>query len=119
MRPLTEAEAAALLDDVATLIWRHAAVLAGTDPNRPADEILNSDAAKPASLATVAVAEAATVAVASIVRSAARWAAEHGADYSDLGAAAGITRQGARQRWPGLAEVTAAARARPDTTPER
>jgi hypothetical protein len=112
VRPLTEAEAAELLKDVGALIWRHAAVLTGVDPNRPADEVLNSDEAKPASLATVAVAESAAVAVGSIIRSAAYWAADHGADYGELGAAAGITRQGARHRWLGLAEVTVAARAR-------
>jgi hypothetical protein len=43
---------------------------------------------------------------------AARAAAKAGADYGDLGDAVGITRQGARRRWPGLADLTKAARER-------
>ncbi|MFC0541483.1 hypothetical protein [Kutzneria chonburiensis] len=37
-----------------------------------------------------------------LAATAARRAAEHGADYPDIGAAAGMTRQGARRKWPGL-----------------
>lgn len=33
-------------------------------------------------------------------------AAEHGADYPAIGAAAGMTRQGARRKWPGLAGMS-------------
>ena len=38
-----------------------------------------------------------------------RAAAAVGADYGDLGNAAGLTRQGARKLWAGLAELTRAA----------
>jgi hypothetical protein len=38
-----------------------------------------------------------------LAASAALSAAEHGADYPEIGAAAGMTRQGARRKWPGLA----------------
>jgi hypothetical protein len=41
----------------------------------------------------------------------ARLAATGGADYADLGRAAGITKQAAAYRWPDLAEVTRKARA--------
>jgi hypothetical protein len=34
-------------------------------------------------------------------------AAQHGADYPAIGAAAGLTRQGARRKWPGLAGLAA------------
>lgn len=40
-----------------------------------------------------------------LAAAAARSAAEHGADYPDIGAAAGMTRQGARRKWPGLADA--------------
>jgi hypothetical protein len=33
-------------------------------------------------------------------------AVEYGASYADLGTAVGMTRQGARRRWPGLTETT-------------
>lgn len=38
-----------------------------------------------------------------LAASAALSAAQHGADYPAIGAAAGMTRQGARRKWPGLA----------------
>ncbi|HTI20630.1 MAG TPA: hypothetical protein VL652_06535 [Kutzneria sp.] len=37
-----------------------------------------------------------------LAATAARKAADHGADYPEIGAAAGMTRQGARRKWPGL-----------------
>jgi hypothetical protein len=37
-------------------------------------------------------------------------AARVGADYGAIGAAVGMSRQGARRRWPGLAEVSRDAR---------
>ncbi|RAK25505.1 hypothetical protein B0I29_13344 [Actinoplanes lutulentus] len=37
-------------------------------------------------------------------------AAQAGADYVELGNAIGMTRQGARRRWPGLAAITRTAR---------
>ncbi len=63
-------------------------------------------------LALLAVLEDLRTAVDDRARQAARTAAAAGADYADLGAAAAITRQGARKRWPGLAELTRAGRAR-------
>jgi hypothetical protein len=41
-----------------------------------------------------------------LAASAALSAAEHGADYPAIGAAAGMTRQGARRKWPGLAGLS-------------
>ncbi|BEL05716.1 hypothetical protein Q0Z83_039070 [Actinoplanes sichuanensis] len=41
---------------------------------------------------------------------AARGAARAGADYVEIGAAVGMSRQGARRRWPGLADLSRDAR---------
>jgi len=41
-----------------------------------------------------------------LAASAALSAAEHGADYPEIGDAAGMTRQGARRKWPGLAGLS-------------
>ena len=41
-----------------------------------------------------------------LAASAALSAAEHGADYPAIGEAAGMTRQGARRKWPGLAGLS-------------
>ncbi|HEX5287705.1 MAG TPA: hypothetical protein VFX25_02450 [Streptosporangiaceae bacterium] len=41
-----------------------------------------------------------------LAASAALSAAQHGADYPAIGAAAGMTRQGARRKWPGLAGLS-------------
>jgi hypothetical protein len=116
MRTLTEAERADLLAELTRVIWWRAAALAGVDPTTPLD-IRPADAGRTAALAAIAIAEAAGADLAEVATSAARWAAEHGADYADLGAAAGISRQGARRRWPGLAlaQVTANARAGHDS----
>jgi hypothetical protein len=41
---------------------------------------------------------------------AAHGAARAGADYAEIGAAVGISRQGARKRWPGLTDLTRGSR---------
>ncbi|GAB1646855.1 DUF6225 family protein [Krasilnikovia sp. MM14-A1259] len=66
--------------------------------------------AKRAHLADVAAAMAAAAIAEDWAKTEAAAAAQLGASYTELGAAAGITRQGARSRWPGLAELAAAAR---------
>lgn len=66
--------------------------------------------AKRVHLADVAIAMAAAAIAEQWAKDEATAAAKLGASYTELGAAAGITRQGARSRWPGLAELAAAAR---------
>ena len=68
----------------------------------PWAEGLSSDDRRQAWLALLAALTAAEREVARLAATAAERAAEHGADYPDLGKAAGMTRQGARRRWPGL-----------------
>ena len=41
---------------------------------------------------------------------AAHGAARTGADYAEIGAAVGMSRQGARRRWPGLTDLSRSAR---------
>ena len=61
-------------------------------------------------LAILGVLERMRAAVEERAELAARMAADAGADYVEIGEAVGITKQGARRRWPGLAEITKAAR---------
>jgi len=68
----------------------------------PWAEGLSNDDRRRAWLALLAALTAAEREVATLAATAAERAAEHGADYPDLGNATGMTRQGARRRWPGL-----------------
>lgn len=61
-------------------------------------------------LAEVAISEYLLDLLGNISSDAAKAAAESGASYVELGKAVGMTRQGAKRRWPGLADVAAAAR---------
>ncbi|WP_206025418.1 hypothetical protein [Micromonospora zingiberis] len=63
-------------------------------------------------LVEVAVTEHVARMVSEFSTAAAQAAAKAGASYGDLGAAAKMTRQDARRRWPGLATAAAAAAAR-------
>lgn len=66
--------------------------------------------AKRAHLTDVAIAMAAASIAEQRAKDEATAAAQAGASYAELGAAAGFTRQAARSRWPGLAELAEAAR---------
>jgi hypothetical protein len=72
-------------------------------PESPWAEGLSGDDRRRAWLALLAALTAAEREVARLAATAAERAAEYGADYPDLGNATGMTRQGARRRWPGLA----------------
>ncbi|MEV4283467.1 hypothetical protein [Actinoplanes xinjiangensis] len=61
-------------------------------------------------LAVVAAAQLLRADVEVQLDQAVRGAARAGADYSQIGAAVGMSRQGARRRWPGLADLTRGAR---------
>ncbi|MEV4212516.1 DUF6225 family protein [Micromonospora sp. NPDC049662] len=65
---------------------------------------------KETALAEVAISEYLLGLLGNIREGAAKTAAESGASYVELGDAIGMTRQGAKRRWPGLADVAAAAR---------
>ena len=103
-------ERAELAEALAWEIWHRAADVAGVDPY--ADRTtLAGDQARAAALAELARAETAAAEATRIAVAAARWAAQHGADYAELAAAAGLnSRQAARRRWPGLAELAERAR---------
>ncbi|WP_430787135.1 DUF6225 family protein [Actinoplanes sp. G11-F43] len=66
--------------------------------------------ARRAHVAEVAIAMAAAGFAEEWAKTEATAAAKAGASYTELGTAAGITRQGARSRWPGLADLATAAR---------
>ncbi len=129
---LTEEERAALLDEVRWAIWHVAADTVGVNPyvvaptchgqrgrrrQRRDPASVSRRPGRNAALAQIAVAELVAEEVARIAADAARRAATLGADYAEIGQAAGITRQGARRRWPGLAPLTTAAQARYDPRP--
>ena len=71
-------------------------------PESPWAEGLSGDRRRQAWLAMLAALTATEGELTALTATAAERAAEHGADYPALGAAAGLTRQGARRRWPGL-----------------
>jgi hypothetical protein len=84
------------------LAWKRAR---RADPGLPespwAHDLTGADRRR-AWLAMVSALTAAEQEITTLTATAAERAAEHGADYPALGAAAGMTRQGARRRWPGL-----------------
>jgi len=85
------------------LAWQQARRADPDLPESPWTEGLSADARRRAWLAMLAALTAAEREITTLTAHAAQRAAEHGADYPALGAAAGLTRQGARRRWPGLA----------------
>ena len=68
----------------------------------PHDPSLDAEQRRQAWLELVAAYTAAEEELRALAQDAAARAVELGADYPALGQAAGLTRQGARRRWPGL-----------------
>ena len=99
---------------VESLVWQVARQLLGLGPGDGPfsmhEDLADPDRNREVRLAVLTAAELLRGELDTEIARAARYAAMTGADYGDLGAAAGITRQGARRRWPELAEVTKAAR---------
>jgi hypothetical protein len=98
---------------VADLAWtwaRRELGLASDEPPFSQWETLPPDRARQVQLALLGALEQMRAAVDDRARTAAYEAAAAGADYGDLGEAVGMTRQGARRRWPDLAEISKAAR---------
>jgi hypothetical protein len=100
MRPLNTTERARLRDDIVALTMRTAQQLAGE--RGPGEREVR--------LAMLAAARLLQAELGEQLDEAARTAAAAGADYGQIGRAAGMTRQGARTRWPGLAKTARAAR---------
>ncbi|GAA3439204.1 hypothetical protein [Kutzneria kofuensis] len=92
MRGLSNEQRAELAAAVDRLAWTSARETAGPDADRRESWL--------AALTSLLVIRDSAEQLAA---SAALSAAQHGADYPDIGAAAGMTRQGARRKWPGLA----------------
>lgn len=98
---------------VAELAWTWARRDLGLGPDDPpfsAWETLPPERARQVQMALLGALERMRAAVVERAELAARTAADAGADYVEIGEAVGITKQGARRRWPGLAEIAKAAR---------
>jgi hypothetical protein len=97
-----------------SLVWQVARQLLGLGPNEGPfsmyEDLADPERNREVRLAVLTAAELLRGELDAEITQVARYAAMAGADYSDLGAAIGITRQGARRRWPELVEVTKAAR---------
>jgi hypothetical protein len=100
--------------DVGDLAWAWVRRELGLGPGDPPLSVFSNDVPverqREVRLKMLAVLEQISTALDGQARHVASAAAKAGADYSDLGDAVGMTRQGARRRWPALAEVTRAAR---------
>lgn len=89
-------------DELLALVWARARRRGHMDAETPCDVGLTHEQRRQAWLATLAGLSAVQDEVVALSRTAATRAVEYGADYPDLGDATGMTRQGARRRWPGL-----------------
>jgi hypothetical protein len=105
--------------DVGDLAWAWARRELGLGPGDPPLTEFSTDVPverqREVRLKLLAVLEQIRTALDGKARHVAAAAATAGADYSDLGEAVGMTRQGARRRWPDLAELTRAAREQQST----
>jgi hypothetical protein len=113
MRRLDAGEREQLDHDVTDLAWtwaRRILELGGDEPPFSEYESMRPEREREVRLAQLAAYELLRTELDSRARDIARLAAAAGADYGDLGDAVGMTRQGARRRWPGLADLTKAAR---------
>jgi hypothetical protein len=106
--------------DVADLAWAWARRELGLGPDdSPFSEFSNDvpvERQREVRLKLLAVLEQIRTALDGKARHVASAAAKAGADYGDLGEAVGMTRQGARRRWPDLAELTRSAREQQSAT---
>ncbi|MEV8505232.1 hypothetical protein AB0368_10445 [Actinoplanes sp. NPDC051475] len=92
----------ALREAVQQVAWTWARAGSSTDADSPHDVGLSGDQRREAWLAVLAGLTAVQREAAHLAEVAATRAVEYGADYPALGRAAGVTRQGARRRWPQL-----------------
>ncbi|MBF8186195.1 hypothetical protein ITP53_10635 [Nonomuraea sp. K274] len=103
MRGLSDAQRAALTTAVDQLAWTAAREMLELEPDAgPRSDLPDADLRQmwlAALTSLLAIRESAE----QLAASAALSAAQRGADYPAIGDAAGMTRQGARRKWPGLA----------------
>jgi hypothetical protein len=103
VRPLSNAQRAVLTTAVEELAWKVARETLEFEPDvRPGSDLPDADLRQlwlAALNALLAIRDGAE----QLAASAALSAAQRGADYPAIGDAAGMTRQGARRKWPGLA----------------
>jgi len=102
-----------LREELEAVVWSWARRQGRMDAQSPYDVGLSLEQRRQAWLATLAGLAAVQQSAAELSRTAAARAVEHGADYPDLGTATGMTRQGARRRWPGLSGPRRPARSVP------
>lgn len=106
----------ALRREVQQVAWRWArnqsAADTRMDASSPYEVGLSRDQRRKAWLATLAGLAAVQSESTRLAEEAAAQAVDHGADYPDLGRAAGLTRQGARRRWPDLPVIRSLSRRR-------
>lgn len=95
MRGLSDAQRAELTTAVEQLAWRAAREM-----------VADSEDERQLWLAALTSLLAIRDSADQLAGSAALSAAQHGADYPAIGDAAGMTRQGARRKWPGLAGLS-------------
>ncbi len=104
MRDLTAEERNGLTDDLHRVIWTWTRRVLDLEPTQP--PLLPGDGPDgtrlKSHLAMIALSEQVRRVAERIAASSAEEAVRLGAGYPDLGEAAGISRQAARKRWPGL-----------------
>lgn len=106
MRRLSDTQRTGLAAAVEQLAWKVARETLQTGPGAgPGPDLPDADQ-RDMWLAALASLLAIRDSAEQLAASAALSAAQHGADYPAIGEAAGMTRQGARRKWPGLAGLS-------------
>jgi hypothetical protein len=106
VRKLSDAQRAALSTAVEQLALTAAREIQGLEPEAGLDSGLPDADPQHVWLAALASLQAIRESAEQLAASAALSAAQHGADYPEIGDAAETSRQGARRRWPGLAGLS-------------
>lgn len=103
MRRLSDAQRVALTTAVEQVAWTLVREMLELEPDEgPHSDLPDADL-RQMRLAALSALLAVRESAEQLAASAALSAAERGADYAAIGDAAGMTRQGARRKWPGLA----------------
>lgn len=113
--PLDDSEQEDLGADLRELVWAwtRRILAVGGGPPYARDDPMSPELARHVRLAELAMAEYVREEATAQIAAAARAAASAGADYAEIGDSLGMTRQGVRQRWPDLANLTRGARTEP------
>jgi hypothetical protein len=103
---MSDAQRAELAAAVEQLAWTAAREVLGLEPGAGPPSDLPEAGRQQLWLAALRSLLAIRDSAEALASSAALSAAQHGADYPAIGDAAGMTRQGARRKWPGLAGLS-------------